>query len=791
MGVVIRKRIVMKRKAFTTIAFVLAMVGFSACEKEKEGNGSFTFNASIENLSTDDPAAKVHLVDEQWIYWELGDNISIASDQSTSQVVATLTNTGGPNYPDFNGTFISELPWDSKYFVGLFPYSEYNVISKAGGAGNSTGFSAQIDLPSVQPFRTSSAGGHDGDHTFNRNIYPMVALYDGHWDDEPGSVAYNLNFHSLAGIVRLQFYDATGSNDKKIRRVTVTSADKQLCGLFNVQGLYTAQPYLAATNNSSNHTITLDCGEDGRDFDSILSFYLVLPALGNSDVTTRYALSVTLETKGGETCTKNITSVPVRRTGIAYMRALGIDSWTPSVSASQYLVGNGTKERPFKIYTATDLIYLRNCYNADTAVGTPRTINGRPITGHTYIRIMRTDIALTNSNWTTGISNFVGHMTDASNSGSNLPGITNNSSYPLFASIKAAGVVEGITVKSPSLSYAGVGNFSPFCVENYGTLKDCVLSSTSNVVATSGLAGIVVRNRSTGVVEGCHCDGSLSAVGNAVGGVCLQNEGTVTGCFVNTLAVPAAATVGGIVHSNTGTVTDCYFASRITSGSSNWGGIVYENNTTGFIERCYYSSTAVITTSGTAGGIVHDLTNNKINRCRFEGSILAASAAGIAHTVSGGTVINCYVDADTAQLRGDNVAAGLVAYLSSGSIDNSFVHRSSITGTAQSTVLAGVVASVTGGTVVNSYSYQSQTNNFYGTTTLTGSALTAAFVHCYLVDNSQTGITLVTEANTAASSSTTGALVNILNDGTGLPTPLVSRDSWLLRSGSTYPVLNQ
>lgn len=786
MGVVIRKRIVMKRKAFITIAFVLAMVGFSACEEELVHN-QFSFNATVEGLSTTDDS-KVYLLDEQWIYWELGDRISIGSDSHTGNYIGDLINTGAPDWEGFNAVFITELPWDSKYFVGLFPYSENNVISKAGGAGNSTGFSARIDLPSVQPFRTSSAGGHDGDHTFNKNIYPMVALYDGHWDDEPGSVAYNLDFHSLAGIVRLQFYDATGSNDKKIRRVTVTSADKQLCGLFNVQGLYTAQPYLAATDNSSNHTITLDCGEDGRDFDSILSFYLVLPALGNSGVTTSYALSVTLETTDGETCTKNITSVPVRRTGIAYMRALGIDSWTPSVSASQYLVGNGTKERPFKIYTADDLVYLRNCYNADTAVGTPRTINGRPITGHTYIRIMRTDIALTNSNWTTGISNFVGHMTDASNSVSNLPGITNNSSYPLFASIKAAGVVEGITVKSPSLSYAGVGNFSPFCVENYGTLKDCVLSSTSNVVATSGLAGIVVRNRSTGVVEGCHCDGSLSADGNAVGGVCLQNEGTVTGCFVNTLAVPAAATVGGIVHSNTGTVTDCYFASRITTGSSNWGGIVYENNTTGFIERCYYSSTAVITTSGTAGGIVHDLTNNKINRCRFEGSILAASAAGMAHTVSGGSVINCYVDASTAQLRGDNVAAGLVAYLSSGSIDNSFVHRSSITGSAVSTVLGGVVASVTGGTVVNSYSYQSQTNNFYGTTTLTGSALTAAFVHCYLVDNTQTGITQVTATNTAASSGTTGALVDILNDWTGLPDPLVSRQSWQL--GSSYPVLN-
>jgi hypothetical protein len=289
----------------------------------------------------------------------------------------------------------------------------------------------------------------------------------------------------------------------------------------------------------------------------------------------------------------------------------------------------------------------------------------------------------------------------------------------------------------------------------------------------------------TGVVVGCHCDGSLSADGNAVGGVCLQNEGTVTGCFVNTLAVPAAATVGGIVHSNTGTVTDCYFASRITSGSSNWGGIVYGNDTPGIIERCYYSSTAVITTTGTAGGIVHDLKDNKVNRCRFEGSILAASAAGIAHTVSGGSVINCYVDASAAQLRGDDAAAGLVAYLTDGSIDNSFVHRSSITGTAVSTVLGGVVASVTGGTVVNCYSYES--HNLYGATTLTGSALTAAFVHCYLVDNSQTGITLVTAANTAASSGTTGALVDILNDETGLPTPLVSRQSWQL--GSSYPVL--
>ena len=128
------------KRTFIFMSLLFAVFFLPSCEREKEGNGSFTFNASIENLDTDDPAAKVHLVDEQWIYWEQGDNISIASDQSSSQELATLTNTGGPNYPDFNGTFISELPWSSKYFLGLFPYSENNVIT---GSVNSTVFSAR------------------------------------------------------------------------------------------------------------------------------------------------------------------------------------------------------------------------------------------------------------------------------------------------------------------------------------------------------------------------------------------------------------------------------------------------------------------------------------------------------------------------------------------------------------------------------------------------------------------------------------------------------------------------
>ena len=167
------------RKAFIFMSVLFATLFVASCEKEKEGTGSFKFNATIENLDTDDNA-KVNLVDEQWVYWEVGDNISLASDKSSSQVVATLTNTGGPNYPDFNGTFISELPWSSKYFLGLFPYSENNVIT---GSSESKDFSAQIELPAVQPLRN--------DITFARKVFPMV---------ERGMRGYYTNDALLLGV---------------------------------------------------------------------------------------------------------------------------------------------------------------------------------------------------------------------------------------------------------------------------------------------------------------------------------------------------------------------------------------------------------------------------------------------------------------------------------------------------------------------------------------------------------------------------------------------------------------
>lgn len=741
------------KRTFIFMSLLFAVLFLSSCEKEKEGNGSFTFNASIENLSTDDPAAKVNLVDEQWIYWELGDNISIASDQSSSQELATLTNTGGPNYPDFNGTFISELPWSSKYFLGLFPYSENNVIS---GSPNSKNFSASIELPAVQPLRN--------DITFARKVFPMVAWYGGHWDENPGSVAYNLDFQSLAGIVRLQFLN-TSSDVSNVKEVRVTSTDgKQLKGMFNVSGYNTFAPYLVPAGSSGDNTVTLSCGDEGRPFgtDTLISFYLVLPTFDPSvDANKTYALTVEIENMNGKVCTRNLTA-RVRRSGITYMRALEVTNWTSGTTMVR-LSGNGTAERPFRIYSAADLVYLRDCYNSSAS---PRTINNVPITANTHIWLMRSDIELNSTNWNLGIQNFIGHFEDNSNSSN--PGITSTSNHPLFESVDATGTVERITLKA-EVSYNGASAFSPFCITNRGTLKDCILTyrpsnPTGNISSSfADLAGICVTNNG-GTIAACRNEANLSASGHNIGVICLtnMNHGVVKECELNTpFTVSRASCVGGIVYDNQAdcTVRDCYYAVSTTSSTSRWGGIVYQNR--GTVEHCYVGNTIITTLS--LGGIVNKQLGGKINYCDCRAQLHSPNVGGIVDTISGGKIINCFVSNVNAQIvhttstsAPRRSAGGIAAYLLAGSIENSYVYIPHITTQGSDGVVGGLVGTYNSGSVINCYCYETSA----GTPLFFGSYPPGTYAPCYLVGGTQPGITSV-----STSDATSATFVSTLNSG--------------------------
>lgn len=734
-------------KIFKWLCMMGLLLATTACEKEPiyQNLQKLQFTATVEPLQSNDPNAKVYLHNEEWIYWELGDRISLGSNKTNTEATppdADLVNSSpGGDFDHFNGVFISSQPDGSCYFLGLHPYSTNNIIKGSGldnGVSGAEFFSKiVIDLPATQPRRM----GDKEDITFAKQVFPMVAWYGDEWDSPEH--AFNLNFHALGGIVRLELFNASGVT-ADVDDITFTviedayNDNAQLCGKFNVNDYNTNFPYLTRTESPiTSKTITLEGPTMPFEPDDLKTFYLVLPSMSGA-LTTKYHLRMTVTSDQG-TFSKDF-KVPIRRNGITNMNALGVTDWN-AAPTTVGLAGHGTKERPFKIYTVADLVYLRDCYNS---VG--RKINGQPITKDTYISLMRSDIELTPSNWSgSSIIDFLGHFTDAEHEPVN-PGITNKSNIALFENIQDSGFVTGIVVKTDgtTLTTTSATGVSPFCNINRGIIRNCIVRGTVSA-SSSDLAGLVGQNLDGGQIIACACEASLTASGN-VAGICLHNvssvghESTINECHtINTLTM-SATRAAGICYDNRGLLKDSYFSATIAAGASNWGGIVYENGTGGRTRNCYNSGT--ITTTGTVGGIAHTVSGDSVNYCRLEGPLNGIQVGGIAYTVTGGTVINCYANNASASVTvnttgGTQYGAGLVGTLSGGKVENSFVRNVSISATSSGPTLGGLIGNVTGGTVNNCYAYETYTHTFYGSKS--GGTLN----YCYLVNYNQTDVTRV------------------------------------------------
>lgn len=753
---------------------------FSACRPEPDPpvpTSRFEFNSTIEQLDGDNDS-KVYLDNERWIYWELGDNISIGSDVTTRNDTvyrATLIDaTFDPEY--FNGIFMSYLPDDSRYFLGLHPHNPKNRIVGSGDKN----FTATIYLPDTQTFRND--GVIDGDITFDKQVYPMVAWYGGEPVEDDPSTAFNLDFHALGGIVRLNLFNNSGA--KTLKSITIRSRNgMQLKGPFLIHDYKIEDPYLESRSSDlgKDSILTIYCGEGGRHFGSgdLLTFYVVLPALGGRSVTTNYPLTMTLTATDGSTFTKRLT-VPLRRTGMTNMRSMGVDEWSTGSgngSGNAGLSGCGTETRPFKVYDIVDLQYLRNCYNS-----TARKINGLPITADTWIALMRSDIVIDNTNWTEGINNFVGHMIDLTHQSN--PGITSQcQNIPLFETIGAGGVVDGISLKSAATFVTSPSTgVSPFCTTNQGEIRNCVLTtipgnSQKNISMFANFAGICVTN--TGTVEGCRFEG-MAEIGNGknFAGICIENSGTVKGCQTTsvTLTLDASgSTAAGICYNNLedGTVRDSYFASNITNSSIDWAGIVFNNS--GTVEHCYMSSTGHIYTTKDVAGIVMNNTDGKVNYCWLAGPLRGENASGIVQNLTAGQVINCF-NSNNAMITitaNNGIGGGLVGSMSGGSIDNSYVYDVFMIRQQPSAVMGGIVGQATGGSCSNCYSDEDY-HTFYGTS----SGVT--YTRCYIVNGLQDDInnatptafeTLQTNLNTDKPSGSKAWQGAVNSDGTTTGTP--------------------
>lgn len=707
-----------KRYCFWSLLLVLLLTVVS-CHKNKEPL-TYLSGTIVDNPEEED--TKVYLSDrERWLRWEKGDQIYVWSNSGEKG----LYNLMDASHKHLTGTF--ESAGNSGIVANSALYAFYPPTLATNGSGFVGEGSMYLFFPREHPYRDNTSDpdpATDPDSSFGKGVMPMVAFRDASDDHE-------LSFHALAGVLRLQLYGGSGLTEEfTINTITLEEKTQRLSGNFNItkSDIEDNQPHVTATavvtdddRKISITGINKIIGGNGVNKDNLFTFYLPLPAVANpygSDPHhTEYKLKMhVIGTQGDNTkyFVRTLT-VDIRRLSLTLMPAMEINTLSDvqagtGSEGTPRIVGSGTVDRPFQIYTAEQLAYLRDRMNNN------QTVNGQVITESTHVKIVRSDIMLVPPRsgskasgikedtvgktvvWTEGFRNFKCRMYFSSSAGEN-GGIMNISDVPLFESISNSGNVEGVYVKGDKTFTSGSGTFSSMCDVNNGTMTDC--HNRCNVTSTSGhnLAGLCCVNN--GTITGGANDALLQSTGGNVAGICYVNNGSLQGNFSLSSSVPQGTNIAGICFTNSsaGVVENCQVAANIPTVNSNgnWGVVVFENS--GRVTNCRSVGTIVFSTSGSIGGVVH--TNNTdgiVDGCSLNVTLRGGSGSvgGIVSVMNGGVVRNCYANGDCiisgipsgGYPNHAEYAGGIVGWLHNGAVYNCY-NRCSVTGAVNSGTVLG------------------------------------------------------------------------------------------------------
>ena len=712
----------MKSLKIFSIALLAAATLLTAGCKKKE---ILEFGGQMDQFSaTDENGQKTYLGHaEQWIYWETGDKIKV--NDGSSAVECELVSGAGTLEAFFRST--STLNLEAPALYAIYPSTSYGTSH------------TDLIFPATQTYRENSDATHP-DSSFGRGALPMVA-YDATDMAHQGTIY----FHVVAGILRVQILSNT---TKTIDQITFKevgsehgSTNKQISGHFNVHDINQNQPYLTGTIvTDESRTIVINNINKEVGPTKLLTFYLPLPAVTSASAVTNYILRMTVKTTDNRYFTRDFNA-DIHRRNITMMRALEVTTWSTSAdgtgSASDIrLVGSGTKDRPFQIYTGKELAQLRDVYNNGG------TINGQTIRGYsesskeepTYVKIVRSDIVLLNNddynalpaaerdnpssryaNWYSGIENFRGYMYFASSTATN-GGISNQSDHPLFESIASDGFVYRVYVKGTCTPMLFSGStFSPMCRTNNGTMKEChnkcvVTTETEN----ANLAGLCVIN--AGSIIGGANEAQLTSTNGNVAGICYTNNSMIQGNFTLSVAVPQGKNIAGITYNNNATVKDCQVSSNtaITS-TGNWGVIAFNNNSAGVIDNCTSTGTVVYTIDGSVGGICN-VNDGTVKNCTNGVEIRASSGnvGGIVATMDNANAVvynSCtrapFLNGALDAVRVADNIGGVVGYLGAGKVYNCY-NASHVSGATNSGGMIGFLANNVNADVQNCWSAQGQ-----------------------------------------------------------------------------------
>lgn len=734
-------------KRITLLSLILGVLCLAGCKKDLVTN---TIMAEAEEASND---SKTEMLNESLVVWQDGDEITIRSlseTTTTTTTKATFKYTSGKG----NEALFETEPIGEKYsagteYIALFPHREGNDL----GSGKDN-LNVTINLATEQEYA--------GDNTFGSKACPMVA-YGGFVQNDLSRIL----FHNLAGVVRIQLRDNTGSNKtlSSIEFLSIGDTPLPVAGKFSVNNYEGYDPYLTPVDGQTSNKVTITFNDNAPTLGNALStFYLAVPAQKGD---AQYGFQMTVNATDGSKMVKQFT-VPVRRNALVKLPALNITSWENQGTATATIAGNGTADRPFLIYTTQDLIIVRNAFNKD------RYLNGVDLSlGTSHFRIMTNKIVLNptgDNKWPTddatrGGIDFKGHMYNYANQSVSDLGIENNTDVPIFHSIGANSSVSGLIVRGTCTTEDG-NMFSPLCLTNNGTIMNCRVSSSATYVMnylgekTVGMAGICVYNSKNATISGCGCGGTL--VARRVAGICYQNEGKIMDSYA---ASPMKVYSGsneslyaaGICYDNRNIIKSCYFAANASHEVvASWGGIAYLNS--GTVMDCYIATSGVMNSRASVGGIVHTMTDGLLDHCWNDADVMnvlngTEGLGGIVNTLNGTTaeVRNCMRYAPTGTFECESgPIGGVVAKMVNGYVYNcAFYGDMSLAEVSQKGAFVG---NMLGGTIANCYGLQ---NTAFGLDTppFYGSKTGGTVAHCY-------GHTAVTDEVAVYNASTITGLLN-------------------------------
>lgn len=339
------------------------------------------------------------------------------------------------------------------------------------------------------------------------------------------------------------------------------------------------------------------------------------------------------------------------------------DAFKP-LNTALSLPGSGTKEDPYRIATAADLLNLSVATNYNS--GFQQTVSGTKCIFPDAYFVQTADIDMSNvenfepvcaiNTWGWG-----GHYDGQNHTIANLTvKQTRGSSYRagLFGEISKFGSVKNLKIANATISSTN-GFVGAVCGQSYGQLQNIqvtdvnILMDNINSSYCGGISGTLINNAAA---EDCSVSGSIKG-NNFVGGIAGNNNGAkVRRCSVSanierTPGNEASPTFGGIQANftrDTAMVEDCVFTGTITVfGNEMVGGILGQGSSgKGQVVRCWNGGQIMhrASSSSTAkiGGLVGEAKGTQILDCLNTGivqSYLTTTIGGAAGDLTTGASV--------------------------------------------------------------------------------------------------------------------------------------------------------